>query len=78
MTTGSMEVQLPVIEDLRSAWFIDAGQATNKYEDKNTVIGVGTGIRYVSPVGIIKVDFGFGVSEKRIPFRLHFGMGPDI
>lgn len=78
MTTGSMEVQLPVIEDLRSAWFIDAGQATNKYEDKNTVIGVGTGIRYVSPVGIIKVDFGFGVSEKRIPFRLHFGIGPDI
>lgn len=78
MTTGSAEVQIPVIEDLRSAWFIDAGQATNNYKSDNTVVGVGTGIRYVTPIGLIKVDLGFGVSETHIPFHLHFGIGPDI
>ena len=78
MTSGTAEIQIPVIEDLRNAWFIDAGQATNEYKSENTVIGVGTGIRYVTPIGLVKVDLGFGVSEKKVPFHLHFGIGPDI
>lgn len=78
LTAGTAEIQLPVIENMRWAWFVDAGQATNDYKSDETIVGAGTGVRYVSPVGLIKFDFGFGVSETHIPFRVHFGIGPDI
>ncbi len=78
LSVGSLEIQLPVMEKLRSNWFFDAGSAANKYNRDSLYYSVGTGIRYVSPVGLIKFDVGFGISQTSIPFHFHFGIGPDI
>jgi translocation and assembly module TamA len=79
LSVGSMELQIPVFEKMRNSWFVDAGSATNDYSNHDDFyVGVGTGIRYISPVGLIKFDIGFGVSETSIPFHLHFGIGPDL
>ena len=40
--------------------------------------GVGAGVRWVSPVGVVRLDGAFGVSQPGPPFRVHFSMGPDI
>ncbi len=78
LTTGSIEVQVPVMQDLRENFFIDAGEASYSSKLDDVSVGVGTGVRYVSPVGLIKVDLGFGISQTHIPFHLHFGIGPDL
>lgn len=78
LSVGSLELQVPTMQKLRNTLFVDAGSATNDYNNDDFYVGVGTGIRYVSPVGLIKFDVGFGVSETSIPFHLHFGIGPDL
>ena len=40
--------------------------------------GVGAGIRFISPIGIVRVDGAFGLTSKNKPFRLHITMGPDL
>ncbi|WP_274967834.1 autotransporter assembly complex protein TamA [Succinimonas amylolytica] len=78
LSVASAEIQIPVIEDLRQTLFIDAGNAPDKFEEDEVYIGVGTGVRCVTKIGLIKLDLGFGVSETSIPFHLHFGIGPDL
>jgi translocation and assembly module TamA len=44
----------------------------------NLNYGVGAGIRFISPIGIVRVDGAFGLSSKNKPFRIHITMGPDL
>lgn len=78
LSVGSMEIQVPVMEDLRSTLFYDIGTATNKYTNDTLYYSLGTGVRYISVIGIVKFDVAFGISETSIPFHFHFGIGPDI
>ena len=77
LTTGSLEYDHPVAEKWRLATFVDAGTATNDYLDPIKV-GTGLGIRWISPLGPIRFDLAFGVSEVQIPWRLHFGLGAEL
>lgn len=77
LTTGSIEYGHPVAEKWRLATFVDAGTATNDYLDPIKV-GTGLGIRWLSPLGPIRFDLAFGVSEVQIPWRLHFGLGAEL
>ena len=76
-TTGSLEYAHPVAEQWRVATFVDAGTATNDYNDPIKV-GTGLGARWISPLGPIRLDLGFGVSETHVPWRLHFGLGAEL
>lgn len=79
MTVGSVELQIPVMESLRLATFCDMGLVTNNYAtDRDIKVGTGFGIRYISPVGPIRLDLGLGIKEKHIPMRIHFGIGPGL
>ncbi len=79
MTVGSAELQLPVMESMRLATFVDMGLVTNDYaKDRDIKVGTGLGIRYISPVGPIRLDLGVGIKEKHIPVRIHFGIGPGL
>ncbi len=79
LTVGSAEIQIPIMESMRLASFFDAGVVTNSYsKDREIKVGTGLGIRYLSPVGPIRLDLGVGVSETHIPFRIHFGIGPGL
>lgn len=77
LLTGSVEYGWYFRDSWRLALFTDAGNAmdTLAVEPK---VGTGFGIHWISPVGPIRLDFAWGVSEERIPFRLHFSMGPQL
>jgi translocation and assembly module TamA len=60
------------------ATFIDAGNAFNG-TDIHAKIGTGVGVRWRSPVGMIRVDLGTPVNDaQRHGIELHLVIGPDL
>ncbi|MET0980823.1 MAG: BamA/TamA family outer membrane protein [Telluria sp.] len=55
------------------AFFVDAGNASDKLSDLKPEVGVGIGARWRSPVGPINVDLAYGEAVKKA--RLHFSLG---
>ena len=55
------------------AFFVDAGNAADKFGDLKPEVGVGVGARWRSPVGPINVDVAYGEAVKKV--RLHFSLG---
>ncbi len=53
--------------------FIDGGAVANRVRDLEMQWGVGTGLRYNSPVGPLQLDLAYGVKPKAL--RLHFNVG---
>jgi translocation and assembly module TamA len=53
--------------------FIDGGAVATKAGDHDPVCGVGTGIRFNSPVGPLQLDLAYGLETKR--FRIHLKVG---
>ncbi len=79
LSVGSAELQVPIADNMRLATFLDGGVVTNNYHEHTDLkLGTGFGVRYASPVGIIRLDLGFGISEEHMPIKLHFGIGPGL
>ncbi len=76
-TAGSLEYNYQIAPKWRIATFVDAGTATNDYQEP-WKIGTGIGGRWLTPVGQLRFDLAFGVSEESVPFRLHFALGPEL
>jgi len=60
-----------------AALFVDTGRAFNS-KDEGFNVGVGTGLRWMSPVGPFRVDFAYGISDKDPDFTFHLSLGPDL
>lgn len=62
------------------ATFVDAGDAFSAFGDYKTHIGTGFGVRWRSPVGMVRADLGFPVNdpEGRHGVQLHLIIGPDL
>jgi outer membrane translocation and assembly module TamA len=88
MLEGSSELRLPLTQKAGAVAFLDYG---NSWSDPRHIdfgdlrYAVGTGLRYLTPVGPIRVDFGYqlnpidgllvnGVEQSR-PWRVHFSIG---
>jgi translocation and assembly module TamA len=78
LAVASLEYNYQFIPKWRGAVFVDAGNAFDKDFNDPVKVGAGIGVRWSSPVGPIRVDVGAGVSEKDIPIRLHFFIGPQL
>lgn len=80
LSVGSAEFQFPFgLENQRLALFVDAGLATDDYEDADEyILGPGFGYRYLSSYGAIRVDLGFGIDKDPTKIRLHFAFGPEF
>lgn len=76
-TAGSLEYNYQIAPKWRIATFVDVGTATNDYQDP-WKMGTGIGGRWLTPVGQLRFDLAFGVSEQSVPFRLHFALGPEL
>nr|WP_205895023.1 autotransporter assembly complex family protein [Pseudomonas otitidis] len=76
MVVGSAEYQYPVAERWRIAAFVDRGNAVNNLKDKLKT-GAGIGVRWVSPVGPIRLDLAKALDDPG-GFRIHFSMGPEL
>lgn len=73
---GSMEYQYSLSSSWRLASFVDHGAAVDSLEDPLKT-GVGVGIRWISPVGPLRLDLARGLDPPE-SFRLHFSMGPEL
>ena len=74
-----MEANYPLTEDLYAAVFSD--NTTLDIESfnllDNIISSAGIGVRYVTPIGPIKVDFGMNI-EDRSQHTLHFQLGQSF
>ena len=78
MAVGSVEYQRPMLRDGRpSEWentfFIDAGAVADNPKDMKPSIGIGTGVRWRSPIGPLQIDLAYGEKIKQL--RLHVSVG---
>ena len=78
MVSGSVEWQRPItVRGNRSDWehtlFIDAGSVADKFSELRLYTGIGTGIRWATPVGPLQADIAYGLQTQKM--RLHLRMG---
>ena len=78
LAVGSVEWQRPILRGgLPSEWehtlFVDAGAVADKPQDLRPSVGVGTGVRWRSPVGPLQADVAYGVKTRQL--RLHLSVG---
>ncbi len=63
MLLGSAEYRFPVMESIQGALFVDIGTAWDKgqaFQTRQVRTGVGAGLRFASPIGIIRFDLAYG------------------
>jgi translocation and assembly module TamA len=77
MIAGSLEYQYSIAEKWRIATFIDQGSSFNNLDLPSLKTGVGIGVRWVSPVGPIRIDLAHALDDPG-GIRLHFSMGPEL
>ncbi len=73
--TGSIEYDHRVWGDFALATFYDAGNAFNT-SDFTFYESAGVGLRWLSPIGPVRVDFAFPLKDGG--FHFHLSMGPDL
>ncbi|CAM4036619.1 Translocation and assembly module TamA [Pseudomonas reidholzensis] len=77
MVAGSAEYQYSLTDKWRVATFIDQGNSFNTLELPSLKTGVGIGVRWVSPVGPLRLDLAKALDDDG-GIRLHFSMGPEL
>jgi len=78
MLTGTVEYQYRLTGNWWLAAFTDYGSAWDDTPD--WVRGLGAGVLWASPIGPVRLDFGFGLDKPNgeSAFQLHFSLGPEI
>jgi translocation and assembly module TamA len=80
LTTGTVEVDALLVERWGRwgvALFYDLGNATERAAF-DPVAGAGVGLRWLSPVGMVRLDAAWALDHPGTPLRLHFSLGPDL
>ncbi len=74
--TTSVQLARPIFADQPAflwALFVDAGNASDGWNNMRPVVGYGAGLHWRSPVGPLRVDLAYGQEVRK--FRLHFSVG---
>lgn len=80
---GSAELRLPLVGDLGLALFVDAGNVARIADDAGLTellrpnVAVGTGLRYRTPFGPVRLDAGYRVVEN-LPCIVEMGRCTDV
>ncbi len=74
---GSVELELMLLKSWGVAVFYDAGNAFSPDSPFILEKGTGAGLRWLSPVGLVRVDGAYAVGTPNM-VRLHIGIGPDL
>jgi translocation and assembly module TamA len=77
LLVGSFEYEHPILERWSFALFVDSGNAF-KGSRFDTETGAGFGVRWQSPLGPVRADIGFPISDRERGVRLHINLGPDL
>lgn len=76
--TASIEAQRRITGDWWGAAFVDTGNAFNDWWPNDLATGAGLGVRWVSPVGPIRLDIAHPFDSEEDSWRLHFAIGPEF
>lgn len=77
LAVGSVEFEHFFFPNWGAAVFVDAGDAF--ISDFNVNVGAGIGLRWKSPIGMVRVDVARPVvTDLRGSWRLHLVIGPDL
>ncbi len=80
LAVGSVEYNYEFRPSFRGAVFTDFGNAydtTGEY-DNATAVSIGTGIRWQSPIGLVRLDVAKGLTGDNNDVRLHFFIGSPL
>ncbi len=77
LLVGSASLEYRFLPKWAAAVFLDAGNALWDFSGE-VAVGTGFGARWISPVGLVRVDVGFGLQKEGNPVRLHLSIGPDF
>jgi translocation and assembly module TamA len=77
LMVASIEYEHTIIGDWGAAVFYDVGNAFNEY-DEPLEHGFGVGLRWRSPIGLVRVDVATALYGDKYPLRLHINIGPDL
>ena len=78
--TVSLEYEQRFLRNWGLALFLDAGNAYDRLGEiaGQVRFGAGVGIRWFSPVGVVRLDFATPVWRDRPRLRIHFALGPEL
>lgn len=77
LSVASLEYEQGILENWGIAAFVDSGNAYNM-NDFQINTGVGLGVRWYSPIGLVRVDFAVPLDQSESAFQLHFAAGSRI
>lgn len=78
LLVASVEYEQQIIPDFSAAVFLDAGNAFNDFDDIGEKLGAGFGLRWRSPVGLARIDFGFPLDDAEDSFQIYITVGPEF
>ncbi|MBY5920901.1 autotransporter assembly complex protein TamA [Ferrimonas balearica] len=80
LLVGSMEYQYYLTPSWRLAAFVDGGSAfdTNESEAIDFDASFGGGVHWISPVGPIKIEVGYGFTDPDASPMLHISIGAEL
>ncbi|OHV12351.1 hypothetical protein BH688_04470 [Kushneria phosphatilytica] len=78
LLVGSIEYQRRVVGQWWGATFLDAGNAFDNWWPNELKKSVGAGVRWISPVGPVRLDIAHPLDDEEKSWRLHFGIGPEF
>lgn len=77
LLAAGLEYDFRILPAWKLAVFADAGNAFNHLNDYKPKRGVGLGLRWLSPIGPIRLDLASALDDAN-NWRLHITMGPDL
>jgi len=77
LLVGSLEADHRFLPRWGLAGFFDMGNALNNFGDP-LKRGAGAGLRWISPAGLVRLDFAWGLDRAGTPFTVHMMVGPEL
>ena len=77
LLTGSVELDYPVWKKWGAAVFVDAGNADDSFPP-DPEVAAGVGLRWRSPVGMLRLDFAHPFTNSDDDLRIHISIGPEL
>ncbi len=74
----SAEFERDIARSWAVAAFVDSGNAFTDTSSFKARTGVGMGVRWRSPVGLVRLDIGHGLDDAKNAVELHIVIGPDL
>ena len=79
LAVGSLEYQYYLNSTWRLATFTDFGNAYDQIDETlQPEYSIGGGVHWMSPVGAVKVEVGYGLSAEEPSWPLHISMGAEL